>query len=73
METEPEKIMCYGYIVAKVASKTKQGLQKFEYAVMIPNKPPLVLSSFTDYEVMIYLTCNFLKFVKTFASTVKNN
>ena len=54
METDPEKVLSYGYIVAKVQSKTKQGLQKWAYAVMTPNNPPLVLSSFTDYEVIIY-------------------
>ena len=57
METDPEKVLSYGYIVAKVQSKTKQGLQKWESAAMIPNNPPLVLYFFTDYEVIIYLSC----------------
>ena len=41
METDPEKVLSYGYIVAKVQSKTKQGLQKWESAAMIPNNPHL--------------------------------
>ena len=60
METDPEKIMTYGYIVAKVETKTKQGLQKYEYAIMVPNKPPLILSSFNEYEVMTKKSILFL-------------